>query len=266
MAQISSKKIKRAFAVSALLLTTACGRGAPYMAYSGDDFVPVPSYDTFDGTNNSVEQQTAQASAELYSYTKNMVDYYGTEPNGTILINIEDKYLYIVNGGGTAMRYPIAVGRDGKQDYDGEYVVSKKVDGPSWTPTAEMVANNSNLEAKTYGPGPNNPLGTHAVYFDFVGGGDSLLRAHGTNAPDSIGKEASSGCFRMYNAHAMDLYYRADIGAKVKTFTTAGMTPGIRPSVNSDYAFSAPATNPIQPVSSKQNGISGIGIFRRLTN
>lgn len=261
MTQIKPKTIKRMFAASALLLTTACGN-SPNMAYNGGNHPPLPSYDAFDDA--LFEQQTPQAIAEPYSYTKDMVDYYGTEPYGTILINIEDKYLYIVNGGGTAMRYPIAVGRAGKQDYDGEYVVSRKVEGPSWKPTAEMVAENPNLEQKTYGPGPNNPLGTHAVYFDFVSGGDSLLRAHGTNAPDSIGKEASSGCFRMYNAHAMDLYYRADIGTKVKTFTTAGMTPGIRPSVERAATYTA-----IQPVATEASPraaepeFKGIGFLRR---
>ncbi len=216
---------RRAFlALGSASALSACGGGIP-------DLRGIPNVSDADRILNSeLEWGTSVVEPsvqEPYSFTMDSVAYYGDEPNGTILINIEDKYLYLINGGNTAMRYPIAVGREGKQDYDGEYIVARKVEGPTWTPTAEMVANNSNLEAKTYPAGPNNPLGTHAVYFDFVGGGDSQLRAHGTNAPESIGTEASSGCFRMYNSHAENLYYRVDVGARVKTYTHAGMTPGI---------------------------------------
>ena len=58
--------------------------------------------------------------------------------------------------------------------------------------------------------GPENPLGERAIYLDW-----SLYRIHGTNAPNSIGRSASHGCFRMHNKHVKDLYNRVHIGAPV---------------------------------------------------
>ena len=259
MQKISRRDVlRRVFGLGALSLTTACSSPYANMALTGDNYSQQA-----DDLSTPSEPVTATPQAEVTnSLAMKMVDYHGVEPYGTILINIADKHLYFINGGGTAMQFPVAVGRAGKQNYDGEYRVARKVEGPTWTPTTEMVANNPNLEAKAYPAGPNNPLGSHAVYFDYIGGGDSQLRAHGTNDPDSIGKEVSSGCFRMFNSHAENLYHRAEVGAKVKTYTTAGLTPGI--SAPQEYTVSRPSFD--QSGAQEQPNFNGIGLFRRLTN
>ncbi len=114
-------------------------------------------------------------------------------------------------------------GRQGiDADYSGLYV-ARKSRNPTWTPTPNMMARDPSLRPVAGGH-PNNPLGTHAVYFYKNNGADSLLRAHGTNRPDTIGTNASSGCFRMFNQHAEHLYTYVRI-APGPTDSPAGKSP-----------------------------------------
>jgi len=156
--------------------------------------------------------------------------YESNAPQGSILINTEMKKLYYVNGDGTAIEYPIAVGRDGMRDYDGQYIISHKRKNPRWTPTDNMRARNPKLPKYIEGGASNNPLGSRAIYFDLTRneGEDSLLRAHGTDDPKSIGKAESSGCFRMFNDHVEDLYDRVQAFERpVFIYRDTPVTPGI---------------------------------------
>ena len=127
---------------------------------------------------------------------------------GTIIIRTSEKRLYYVLGGGQALRYPIAVGEPRFQ-WSGELWVSSKQANPTWRPTARMRRENPGLPVSV-GPGPRNPLGPRAIY---LGWGE--YRIHGTNAPHTVGSAASSGCFRLHNADAIDLFDRVHIGAPV---------------------------------------------------
>jgi lipoprotein-anchoring transpeptidase ErfK/SrfK len=127
---------------------------------------------------------------------------------GTIVVRTIEKRLYYVLGDGQAVRYPIAVGEPRFQ-WSGELWVSSKQENPVWRPTARMRRENPGLPV-SMGPGPRNPLGPRAIY---LGWGE--YRIHGTNAPHTIGSAASSGCFRMHNADAIDLFDRVHIGAPV---------------------------------------------------
>ncbi|HEY7458034.1 MAG TPA: L,D-transpeptidase [Xanthobacteraceae bacterium] len=127
---------------------------------------------------------------------------------GTIVIRTAEKRLYYVLGDGQAVRYPIAVGEPRFQ-WSGEVWVSSKQQNPIWRPTARMRRENPGLPISV-GPGPRNPLGPRAIY---LGWGE--YRIHGTNAPQTIGSAASSGCFRMHNTDAIDLFDRVHIGAPV---------------------------------------------------
>lgn len=127
---------------------------------------------------------------------------------GTIVIDTAGRHLYLILSQDEAMRYRIAVGREGKQWF-GRTSVRAKTKNPSWRPTPDMRAENPRLPAYVP-PGPGNPLGVRAIYLD-----EGYLRIHGTNAPRSIGRAASSGCFRMHNADVIDLYERVKIGAPV---------------------------------------------------
>ena len=117
-----------------------------------------------------------------------------------------------IEGGGRAVRYGIAVGRDG-QRWTGEAVVGRMARWPSWTPTANMRRRNPNLPQRVAG-GPQNPLGARAIYL-YRDGRDTLYRIHGTNEPWSIGNAASSGCIRMLNEHVLELFGTVRNGARV---------------------------------------------------
>ncbi|MEE9314188.1 MAG: L,D-transpeptidase [Rhizobiaceae bacterium] len=141
-------------------------------------------------------------------YLRKHVAYFGPERPGTIVIDAGNRLLYLVEANGMAMRYGIAVGKEGF-GWTGNATLQWKQKWPTWTPPAEMIARTPSL--KKYADGlkgsPANPLGARAMYL-FKGGKDTMYRIHGTTKPYSIGKAASSGCFRMINQDVIDLYSR----------------------------------------------------------
>ena len=136
------------------------------------------------------------------------VDYPSKHPPGTIVVETRKRRLYYVLGGGKAISYGIAVGMEG-YGWSGVSTVSAKREWPDWTPTPNILARFPNLPHHMDG-GPDNPLGARALYL-----GASLYRIHGTNEPWKLGGGVSSGCIRMSNDDAIDLYNRAKIGATV---------------------------------------------------
>ncbi|MEM6384128.1 MAG: L,D-transpeptidase [Pseudomonadota bacterium] len=143
------------------------------------------------------------------------VSYSGRERSGTIVIDVANKFLYHVNGDGSARRYGIGVGRDGFR-WAGAARVGRKAEWPTWTPPRAMIRRQPELRQWAGGMpgGPENPLGARALYL-YRGGRDTLYRIHGTNAPWSIGQAMSSGCIRMMNEHVEELYERVRIGSRV---------------------------------------------------
>ncbi len=127
-------------------------------------------------------------------------------PMGSIVIDTSERRLYYSLGNGQALKYKVAVGRPSYQWFGKTFVEKKKKD-PAWYPTLRM----RRAGAPRYvAPGPKNPLGVRAIYL-----GWSEYRIHGTNAPTSIGRAASSGCIRMLNKDVADLFERVHIGAPV---------------------------------------------------
>ena len=122
-----------------------------------------------------------------------------TEPPGTIIVHTSERFLYVVQGNGRAMRYGIGVGRDGFQ-WQGLLKISRKQEWPDWTPPPEMIERQPYLPRFMAG-GPGNPLGARALYL-----GATVYRIHGTNQPQTIGTAVSSGCFRLVNPDVIDLY------------------------------------------------------------
>ncbi|SNY92083.1 Lipoprotein-anchoring transpeptidase ErfK/SrfK [Cohaesibacter sp. ES.047] len=137
-----------------------------------------------------------------------VVDYAGPHRAGTVIVNTNERYLYLVEPDGTARRYGVGVGRPGFS-WAGTHKVTRKAEWPSWRPPAEMRARQPGLPAYMEG-GPRNPLGARALYL-----GSTLYRIHGSNEPWSIGHAVSSGCIRMRNEDVMDLYQRVGVGTKV---------------------------------------------------
>jgi lipoprotein-anchoring transpeptidase ErfK/SrfK len=148
-------------------------------------------------------------------YHRQIVRYETKEKPGTIIVDTGAKHLYFVLPEGKAVRYGIGVGREGFE-WRGTARVAMKREWPVWTPPSAMIKRQPEL-AKWRGGMPaglNNPLGARALYL-YNKGGDSGYRLHGTPEWFSIGKAMSSGCIRLMNQDIVDLYKRADVGAKV---------------------------------------------------
>jgi lipoprotein-anchoring transpeptidase ErfK/SrfK len=140
---------------------------------------------------------------------REMVRYDAEVQPGTIVIKTAERRLYFVLGDGRAIRYPVAVGRPGKQ-WQGWAQVNGKHVQPAWTPPDEVRHDNPKLPDVIPGGAPNNPMGPRALT---LSGGEYAI--HGTNRPSSIGTFASYGCIRMYNQDIVDLFDRVNVGTQV---------------------------------------------------
>jgi lipoprotein-anchoring transpeptidase ErfK/SrfK len=140
--------------------------------------------------------------------TRTTVNYTGDHKPGTIVVDTGERRLYLVQAGGTALRYGIGVGRVGFT-WKGVRKVTDKKEWPGWTPPPQMLKRQPNLPRHMAG-GIDNPLGARALYL-----GGTLYRIHGSNEPETIGHAVSSGCFRMTNEDVTDLYSRVPVGTTV---------------------------------------------------
>jgi lipoprotein-anchoring transpeptidase ErfK/SrfK len=141
-------------------------------------------------------------------FRRQEVDYTGPEAAGTIVVDTPERFLFLVEPHGKALRYGIGVGRPGFV-WSGVKRISRKSEWPDWTPPPQMLLRRPDLPRHMAG-GPDNPLGARALYL-----GSSLYRIHGTNEPSTIGHNVSSGCIRMMNEDVIELYNRVPVGAKV---------------------------------------------------
>ncbi|MEM7463668.1 MAG: L,D-transpeptidase [Pseudomonadota bacterium] len=148
-------------------------------------------------------------------YAPTVVRYSGYKP-GTIIVDTKEKQLYFMESPTTAIRYGIAVGKEGL-NFTGKTRVGDKKVWPRWTPTKAMIERSPG-KYKRYSKGMDgglrNPLGARAIYL-YLGRDDTYLRIHGTNQPNTIGTASSNGCFRMHNEHVIDLYERVKMDADV---------------------------------------------------
>lgn len=154
-------------------------------------------------------------------FLRREVDYTGREAPGTIVIDPNAHFLYYIMPGGRAMRYGVGVGKEGF-GWSGSATINSKQEWPDWYPPKEMIARRPDIKSQLtqlqsgtgmHG-GPGNPLGARAMYL-WQNGKDTLYRIHGTVEPNTIGTNVSSGCIRMINQDAIDLYSRVAVGTKV---------------------------------------------------
>lgn len=151
------------------------------------------------------QPQTRQISPQ---FLPTVVDYDGPHKAGTIVIDTNARYLYLVQSDGTARRYGVGVGKPGFE-WAGSHKITRKAEWPDWRPPAEMRKRRPDLPTFMAG-GPENPLGARAMYL-----GSTLYRIHGSNQPWTIGHAVSSGCIRMRNEDVTDLYERVRVGTTV---------------------------------------------------
>ena len=176
---------------------------------------------------------------------RQLVDFNTKEPAGTIIVDTAHTYLYLVLGGGKAMRYGVRVGREGFT-WTGTERISKMKEWPDWFPPPEMIERQPYLPRQMAG-GPGNPLGARAMYL-----GHTLYRIHGTNQPSTIGHYVSSGCVGMLNADVEDLYSRVQVGTRVVVL------PGKAPETvaNTGAPPNAEPANPMAPPPHKGTAVS----------
>jgi lipoprotein-anchoring transpeptidase ErfK/SrfK len=193
----------RAVAILASLMPTVLSPDVPALAQS---FGQPPAPDIMDadpGVDNTANEATLPE-----EYRHRPVFYRTDQPAGTIIVNTNDRFLYLIMGGNYAMRYGIGVGRDGFQ-WGSIQRITHKQEWPDWTPPPEMVTRQPYLPRFLAG-GPGNPLGARAMYL-----GNTVYRIHGTDAPETIGHAVSPGCFRLVNNEVIDPYARVPVGMKV---------------------------------------------------
>jgi len=184
--------------------------------------------------------QAGDENAELAPrLQRQIVDYRSREAPGTIIVDTPNTLLYYVLGDGKAIRYGIGVGREGFT-WSGVRSIARKQEWPDWYPPREMIERQPYLPRMMAG-GPGNPLGARAMYI-----AGTQYRIHGTNNPASIGQHVSSGCIRMTNDNAIDLYNRVRVGARVIVLPQRGpVTRAARAEQDDDaITMAAPQSGP----------------------
>lgn len=129
--------------------------------------------------------------------------------NGAILVDISSRALHFWEEGGTYHLFPSSVPLTEDLTRRGRTKIVRKVEGPSWRPTPSMKKRNPEWP-DFVGPGPDNPLGTHALYL-----GWTYYRIHGTHDTRKIGRRSSNGCIGLYNEHIAQLFEMAKVGTQV---------------------------------------------------
>jgi lipoprotein-anchoring transpeptidase ErfK/SrfK len=145
----------------------------------------------------------AQARPDMVSFPE------AYEP-GTIVVKTSQRRLYLVLGEGHAVRYPVGVGKAGKQ-WAGSARIDGKYRNPAWSPPADVKHDKPDMPDVIPGGSPRNPMGVAAMTLS--GGGQYAI--HGTNMPNSVGGYVSYGCIRMYNEDITDLFGRVSVGTPV---------------------------------------------------
>jgi lipoprotein-anchoring transpeptidase ErfK/SrfK len=181
-------------------------------------------------TAHSVESGKDDAEQQAHR-RRQVVTYRTDEPAGTVIVDSANTYLYLVLGGGKAIRYAIGVGREGFS-WSGVQSIAQKTEWPDWIPPAAMLARQPYLPRIMAG-GPGNPLGARALYL-----GGTLYRIHGTNQPATIGGHVSSGCIRMLNDDVIDLFDRVSVGTKVIVLPSDRPAPRMAPPRSTPIASS----------------------------
>lgn len=172
---------------------------SPFWGWGDDDYRPRPRVPSVRSGGERPAIQPLQPRT---------ISFPSDYPVGSIVIDTKGRQLLFVTSPTEALHYPISVGRQGFT-WTGTEKVSRKAEWPDWYPPDEMRDRDWRLPERMTG-GIKNPLGAMALYL-----GSSLYRIHGTNDPSSIGRAASSGCFRMLNGHIIDLASRVEIGTTV---------------------------------------------------
>ncbi|MCW8843957.1 MAG: L,D-transpeptidase [Rhodobacteraceae bacterium] len=183
----------------AFLATGAAFIGAPAIAQTGS-------------STTEIERDLSEAVVRNISSFRSLdwQPYFSSLRNGAILVDVTSRALHFWSADGETYKlYPSSVPLTEDLTRRGRTRVVRKVEGPSWRPTPAMQKRNP--EWPDYvPPGPDNPLGTHALYL-----GWKYYRVHGTHDTRKIGRRSSNGCIGLYNEHIAELFSMAKVGTQV---------------------------------------------------
>src|SRR5256885_10064946 len=225
---MSSLKAKLGILAAGLMLS-GCIQGTTYEARNVQNFKP---------RDKELLAKVSYVKTPVpEAFRRAIVDYHRREAPGSIVVDSDSHYLYLVQKDGKAIRYGITVGEEAMA-WSGIAKIGSKTEWPAWHPTPGEI---SRLGVPTYvAPGPDKPMGSRALYL-YSGGKDTLFRIHGTNQPEYIGASISSGCIRMTNEDVIDLFDRVGLGTVVVVLEPKhGDSP-----FNSQMALQGGSNNPI---------------------
>jgi lipoprotein-anchoring transpeptidase ErfK/SrfK len=244
MSFFTRRTIVAGASVSAAATLAGCVGTNPSPSLNAAAITTAPPLSTANSALDAVSPQYSSIYAEIkdgafivpaveYSrvdpaFLRQYVSYDSREAPGTIVVDPANHYLYHVEDGGRATRYGVGVGRDGFR-WAGEARIKSKQEWPDWYPPSEMLDRRPDLMPHMVDlqsgigmhGGPDNPLGARAMYL-WQGNKDTYFRIHGTNEPFTIGTSQSSGCIRMINQDAMDLYQKTPVGTRVVVLGSPG--------------------------------------------
>ncbi|MFT3671632.1 L,D-transpeptidase [Aestuariivirga sp.] len=158
-----------------------------------------------------------------YKFQRQQMAFETTEPPGTVVVDPRKCFLYLVQDGGQALRYGVAVGKSAHA-WEGEVIIHDMKEWPTWTPAPYHIKTKPDLAKWLPGGmpgGPDNPLGARAMYL-FKGEVDTINRIHGAAHLGDIGKKATAGCIGMLNGDVIDLYTRVQVGTRVVMLKKSG--------------------------------------------
>jgi lipoprotein-anchoring transpeptidase ErfK/SrfK len=205
---ISSTLTRRVFLAGVLALPAGCNAPGVGLLNAGANYGPV--------INEPFPIAGIDVSTRNPESLRQEVAFSGPYRPGTVVVNVAERRLYLVQAGGRALRYAVGVGREEALNFHGSAIIGRKAEWPSWTPTATMISAIPRYAAYAEGMpgGIDNPLGARALYL-YRNGEDTYFRLHGTTEPETIGTAVSSGCIRLVNQDVIDLYNRVPVGAPV---------------------------------------------------
>ncbi|MCZ7674874.1 MAG: L,D-transpeptidase [Roseovarius sp.] len=185
----------------AFLAGTAAAIGAPALAQNMDS-----------ATTIEMEQDVSESVRHNISSFRALhwQPYFSNLHNGAILVDTGSRALHFWSEDQTIYKlYPTSVPMTEELTRRGRTSVVQKVVGPEWRPTPSMLERNPDWPHYV-GPGPDNPLGTHALYLSWT-----YYRIHGTHDTRKIGRRSSNGCIGLYNQHIQELFRLTNVGTQV---------------------------------------------------
>ncbi|MFV0408807.1 MAG: L,D-transpeptidase [Paracoccus sp. (in: a-proteobacteria)] len=197
MTEFSSGFSRRRFVATAAALG-ATGLAAPALAQTPD--ADQVQYDPAADQRRNISSFRAQ----------DWQPYFDNLTNGAILADLTSRCVHFWSEDGSTYKlYPSSIPVSPELTRKGRTEVIRKVEGPSWAPTPEMRQRNPEWP-EFVPPGPDNPLGTHALYLSW-----QYYRIHGTHDTRKIGRKSSNGCIGLYNEHIRELFGLTNVGTQV---------------------------------------------------